>query len=168
MLPDAIDDQLSIPSRTLNTNHFPTTDVLGWRCLYFNEVMSLRVCQSIIVILPTDVRTEDYQIKKERKALKKRLIGHGALESWDLRHDEVVQHLNDHHGVERNDSIYIELICTVKAYGERDDLMADRNLGWHLGRGNSGMLLDLQDYPSQKSFQIKPIEIPSVQFWVGH
>ena len=30
------------------------------------------------------------------------------------------------------------------------------------------MLLDLQDYLSQKSFQIKPIEISSVQFWVEH
>ena len=56
----------------------------------------------------------------------------------------------------------------VKAYGERDDLMADRNLGWHLGKGNSGMMLDLKDFPSRKSLQIKPTELSSVQFWVEH
>ena len=81
------------------------------------------------------------------------MIGHIASRLWDLRHDKVVQHLNDHHGIKRNDSTYIKLVCMVKAYGERDDLMADRNLGWHLGRGNSGMLLDLKDIRCRNPFR---------------
>ena len=96
------------------------------------------------------------------------MIGHIASGVNDLRRDEVVAHLNEHHGVERNDSIYIELVCSVKAYGEREDLMADQNLEWHLGRGNSGMLLDLNDFPSEKSLQIRPAELPSIQFWTEH
>ena len=98
----------------------------------------------------------------------RRLVEHIASGANDLRRDEVVAYLNQHHGVERNDSIYIELVCSVKAYGERDELMAGQNLEWHLGRGNSGMLLDLVDFPSEKSLQIRPVELPSVQFWVEH
>ena len=103
-----------------------------------------------------------------RKLFKRRLIGHIASGVNDLRREEVVSYLNENHGVHRNDSRYIELVCSVKAYGERDDLMADRNLEWHLGRGNSGMMLDLIDFPSDKSLQIKPAEIPSIQFWTEH
>ena len=179
-LPDAIDDHLnranysdaiddpSSRRRSLNAHHRPTTDFLGWRRLHFDEIVSLRVRQSIIIVLPTDVRTENDEIKKRRKEFKRRLIRHIASGACDLCHDEVVPHLNDRHGVERNDSIYIELVCAIKAYGERDDLMADRNLAWHLGKGNSGMMLDLLDYPSQKALQIKPAELPSVQFWIEH
>ena len=122
----------------------------------------------IIIVIPTDVRLDDDQLKKKRKLIKRRLIGHIASGVNDLRRDEVVSHLNEHHGVERNDSTYIELVCSVKAYGERDELMADQNLDWHLGKGNSGMLVDLNDFPSEKSLQIKPAELPSIQFWVEH
>ena len=96
------------------------------------------------------------------------MIGHIASGVNDLRRDEVVAHLNEHHSVERNNYIYIELVCSVKAYGERDELMAGQNLEWHLGRGNSGMLVDLNEFPSDKSLQIKPAELPSIQFWVEH
>jgi len=171
-LPNAIDLSVAIDDRstrrTLSSNHRRTTDFLGWRRLHFDEIVSVRVRQSIIVVIPTDVRSDDDLIKKQRKLFKRRLVGHIASGFNDLCRDEVVAHLNEHHGVERNDSIYIELVCSVKAYGERDELMAGQNLEWHLGRGNSGMLLDLNDFPSEKSLQIKPAELPSVQFWVEH
>ena len=96
------------------------------------------------------------------------MIGHIASGVNDLRREEVIAHLNEYHGVKRNDSIFIELVCSVKAYGEREKLMADQNLEWHLGKGNSGMLLDLNDFPSDKSLQIKPAELPSIQFWTEH
>ena len=169
-LPDAIDVAIDDRSsrRTTSSHHRPTTDFLGWRRLHFDEIVSLRVRQSIIIVIPTDVRLDDDQLKKKRKLFKRRLIGHIASGVNDLRRDEVVSHLNEHHGVERNDSTYIELVCSVKAYGERDELMADQNLDWHLGKGNSGMLVDLNDFPSEKSLQIKPAELPSIQFWVEH
>jgi hypothetical protein len=162
-LPNAIDLSVAIDDRstrrTLSSNHRRTTDFLGWRRLHFDEIVSVRVRQSIIVVIPTDVRSDDDLIKKQRKLFKRRLVGHIASGFNDLCRDEVVAHLNEHHGVERNDSIYIELVCSVKAYGERDELMAGQNLEWHLGRGNSGMLLDLNDFPSEKSLQIKPASL---------
>ena len=156
-LPEAIDRSVTIDDRssirTASSHHRPTTDFLGWRRLHFDEIVSLRVRQSIIIVIPTDVRLDDDRIKKKRKLFKKRLIGHIASGVNDLRRDEVLAHLNEHHGVERNDSTYIELVCSIKAYGERDELMADQNLEWHLGRGNSGMLVDLNEFPSDKSLQ---------------
>ena len=132
------------------------------------EVVSLRKRQSLIVVVPTDVRSEDSELKKNRKQFKKRLVGHIASSHPNLRRDEVIGYLNEHHGITRNQSTYIELACVVKAYGERDDLMNDRNLDWHLGRGSSGPSFDLLDFPASKSLQIKMKEASSVQFWVEH
>ncbi len=70
-LPDAID--LSVPiddhfiRRALSSNHRPTTDFLGWRRLHFDEIVSVRVRQSIIVVIPTDVRSDHDLTKKKRK-----------------------------------------------------------------------------------------------------
>ena len=112
-LPEAIDRSVTIDDRssirTASSHHRPTTDFLGWRRLHFDEIVSLRVRQLIIIVIPTDVRLDDDRIKKKRKLFKKRLIGHIASGVNDLRRDEVLAHLNEHHGVERNDSTYIEL-----------------------------------------------------------
>ena len=67
-LPNAIDRSIAIDDRsirsTLSSNHRPTTDFLGWRRLHFEEMVAVRVRQSIIVVIPTDVRSDDDLIKK--------------------------------------------------------------------------------------------------------
>ena len=75
-LPDAIDERFNrapfsniIDDRTSHrqtinaTNHF-TTDFLGWRRLHFDEIVSIRVRQTIIIVIPTDVRSDNDQTKK--------------------------------------------------------------------------------------------------------
>jgi len=150
-----------------STRSYPTTNFLGWRRLRIEEILALRICQSLIIVIPTEVRTEDIGLKK-RRDIKKRLVGHIASSCPDLRRDEVLDYLDEYNGIARNDSTYIELPCVVKAYGERDDLLAGINLKWHLGKGGSGILFDLLDYPNSKSFHIKLKELPGVQYWVEH
>ena len=158
----------------------PSTEFLGWRRLMPPDILRLEPGSSVIIVLPSNTRSENKTIRVRRDAFRSRLIQTIRAACRDelpptqnpsQRRRDAMNLLEDRNGVQRNGGAYIELPAVIKAYPRRSELVLDallpRDVRDHVLQ-DGGMELRFVDYPHNNSTLLKLEEITSVQFLVPH
>ena len=170
-------------SRTSNSLpeeiRYGITDSLGWRRLLTDEIVDFDVGNEFVLVIPTDVRTDDDIDKQARRDFRIELISSivesspslfNKSQNLTVRQRVVNQHLIDNHGITRNNSTYIELRCSVASYPNKhyyaENAFSLDEAMTHV-RGDYGMNIRLFDYPGSSPL-LKWKQLRSIQIFAPH
>mmetsp|Transcript_16973 Transcript_16973/g.35887 ORF Transcript_16973/g.35887 Transcript_16973/m.35887 type:complete len:239 (-) Transcript_16973:607-1323(-) len=115
-------DSFRLPDR-------PTTDFLGWRRLHIDEIIHLQKGDSVIIIIPSNTRTESKSITKLRDAFRSRVVKDivasrkGCLPQIDSenRRKASLKMLEDISGIKRNNKrVWKDPTVGVTPYSDRE------------------------------------------------
>jgi hypothetical protein len=162
------------------------TDHMGWGRCTLSELAQFSIGDQFIIIITADHKNDNKHSKKQRQAVRERIISSVATVLADnssssagstkapyrrLSDAAMKKNAHDHllsrHGIERNKMVYIELRCYIHRYPHRDDFINNiipKNELEMLIRQNEGLYIGLLDY-EHHIVHIRWNELPFIQIW---
>ena len=140
-----------------------------------DEIVEFNVEDEFVLVLPANTHREASVIQSARADIRKELVeavvaSNPSRQKMTSRREAAHNHLIDNHGIPRNDSIYIELQCSVASYPNRHIYTAEScslsEVKKHI-RGNAGLNVRLLDYPL-KTPLLKWKDMHAIQIFVPH
>jgi hypothetical protein len=147
------------------------TDSLGWGRSTIDEFAQFSVGDQLIIIIPSDNRKKESKyVMGQQKNFRDHL--NRTVGKLLRNQNNAPKHIEELHGMERNNNIYIKIQCSIDQYPYRDEyvrnVLPQKEILRRI-RQNGGVYLALVDYlgaaTSSNVVYIRWNEVPFIQVW---